>query len=156
MKFEVVTDHKALCWLKENKDLSGRLARWALCLQEYDFKIVYTSRRPNVVADFLFRNPLKESIEVKTGEKEIELAIYRISVDILKEEQKNYEFCRCTVEALGKNRAMYRDFLVRNKILYKKIDWLGRRKEAIVLPRYNLKEVLKEIVDKPRTEGNLA
>ena len=40
--FEVITDHSALNWLMSIADPQGRLARWAIILQAYDFKITHT------------------------------------------------------------------------------------------------------------------
>jgi transposase InsO family protein len=37
--FTIVTDHKALKWLLTTRNLSGKLARYAIELQEYDFDI---------------------------------------------------------------------------------------------------------------------
>lgn len=54
-KFTVVTDHVALRWLMESKELAGRLQRLALALQEYDFDIVYRPGTENRVADALSR-----------------------------------------------------------------------------------------------------
>ena len=39
--FTVITDHSSLRWLHHIKNPTGRLARWALSLLEYDFDIVH-------------------------------------------------------------------------------------------------------------------
>ncbi len=40
-RFTVVTDHRALVALQESSRLNGRLMRWALALQAYNFDIHY-------------------------------------------------------------------------------------------------------------------
>ena len=44
-------------WLMESDKLTGKLARWALLLQEYDFEIVHKAGVQNMDADGLSRNP---------------------------------------------------------------------------------------------------
>ena len=39
--FQLITDHASLKWLMTATNLTGRLARWSLRLQEFDFEIVY-------------------------------------------------------------------------------------------------------------------
>lgn len=55
-KFTVVTDHFALLWLNNLKDPSGRLARWCVKLQQYNFDIVHRRGKDNVVPDALSRS----------------------------------------------------------------------------------------------------
>ena len=52
-KFTLVTDHQPLKWLVESNKLTGKLARWALLLQEYDFEVVHKAGAKNLDVDGL-------------------------------------------------------------------------------------------------------
>lgn len=54
-QFTIITDHASLKWLMDQKDLSGRLARWSLKLQGFTFKIEYRKGSQNIVPDALSR-----------------------------------------------------------------------------------------------------
>ena len=68
-KFTVVTDHSSLCWLMNVKDTSGRHARWALLLQQFDFNIVHRPCRIHGNAVCLSRRP-HDSCEISSLNKE--------------------------------------------------------------------------------------
>ena len=52
--FQLWTDHEPFQWLSGQK-MEGLLCRWALALQEYDFRIVYRKTSLNTNADALSR-----------------------------------------------------------------------------------------------------
>lgn len=53
--FTVFTDHSALKWLQSVKHDTGRLARWSILLQSYNFQVVHKKGKKNEVADALSR-----------------------------------------------------------------------------------------------------
>ena len=63
-KLEVVTDHSALKWLNNFKNPTGRLARWALELQQWDFEITYRQGKYHNVPDFLSRGIIEDGEEI--------------------------------------------------------------------------------------------
>ena len=56
-KFTVHTDHNALKWLMSIQDPSGRLARWSMLIQNFDFDIIHRPGKANGNADALSRRP---------------------------------------------------------------------------------------------------
>ena len=54
--FRLCTDHRPILWLRSEKDLCGRLGRWALLLQEFDFTVDHISGQQHVVPDALSRS----------------------------------------------------------------------------------------------------
>ena len=68
ISFKIKTDHNPLTNLSTLKDSHGRLTRWALSLQPFDFRIVHRSGKANANADGLSRD--KESLfkEGRTSE----------------------------------------------------------------------------------------
>lgn len=73
IKFTVITDHYSLVWLNRLQSPSGRLARWSVRLQQYDFDIVHRKGKEHVVPDMLSRAvPIIDSVTpsyVATGDK---------------------------------------------------------------------------------------
>lgn len=58
--FKIITDHASLKWLMSQKDLAGRLARWSLKLQGFEFSIEHRKGKLNVVPDALSRVYMEE------------------------------------------------------------------------------------------------
>ena len=76
--FKVITDHNALNWLMRITDPTGRLARWAIYLQVYNFEIIHRKGVLHSNADALSRPPDAEieSLYLIDIEK-VELDVYK-------------------------------------------------------------------------------
>ena len=51
--FTVFTDHQSLKWLQKTDNPSGRLDRWAIELNQWDFDVHYRRGSENHIADAL-------------------------------------------------------------------------------------------------------
>lgn len=60
-KFFILSDHKALVWLMKQKDCKGRIGRWIIFLQNYNFEINYIKGTENTIADGLTRYFINET-----------------------------------------------------------------------------------------------
>ena len=91
-KFEVVTDHSALKWLNKFKDPTGRLARWALELQQWDFEITHRKGKYHNVPDFLSRGIIEGGEEVAAVEEIKDEEYIKLREQVLKFPEKFKEW----------------------------------------------------------------
>jgi transposase InsO family protein len=147
-RFTVVTDHYSLLWLLKLKDPQGRLARWTLRLQPYDFNLVHRKGKENVVPDMLSRLP-----ENKPEETQIIDTMYQIEVGT---EDKWYHKMVKMVEETPERYPLWR---VENgklwKLLFDKNDSTGEEngwKEVVSKERRNI--ILAQFHD-AKTAGHL-
>ena len=64
-RFTAITDHSALKWLRNLKEPSGRLARWALEMQQWDFEVEHRKGRLHQFPDALSR--MYDQVEVEAA-----------------------------------------------------------------------------------------
>ncbi|CAB0036585.1 unnamed protein product [Trichogramma brassicae] len=130
-RFIAVTDHSALQYLKNLKDPTGRLARWALEMQQWDFEVVHRRGRVHELPDALSRAyEYSEALgEAKiAGVAEVDEEHAKLIVD---------------VEA---NPRRWKDWRVENGQLYR------YRYDALLDPITNCEEGWKLVVPKPLRE----
>ncbi|UYV60444.1 hypothetical protein LAZ67_1001171, partial [Cordylochernes scorpioides] len=133
--FKIITDHHALCWLKNLKDPTGRLARWALKIQEYDFDIIHKSGKKHMDADGLSRGPLPETDWFEDYER-------LFLNQIINEEDEFIENVKKSLK--GSKRAITQNFKEENGCLYKKNPNPEGRAWLLVVPKKRRKEIMSE------------
>ncbi|UYV70284.1 hypothetical protein LAZ67_7002373 [Cordylochernes scorpioides] len=133
--FKIVTDHHALCWLKNLKDPTGRLARWALKIQEYNFEIIHKSGKKHLDADGLSRGPLPENEWDEDYERLFLNQIIDEKDDFIENIKENLS---------GNKRSITQNFKEENGCLYKKNPNPEGREWLLVVPKKRRKEIMSE------------
>ncbi|UYV74185.1 hypothetical protein LAZ67_11002341, partial [Cordylochernes scorpioides] len=133
--FKIVTDHHALCWLKNLKDPTGRLARWALKIQEYDSDIIHKSGKKHLDADGLSRGPLPET----DWDEDFERLFLNQITD---EEDKFIESVKKNLN--GSRRSIAQNFKEEDGCLFKKNPNPEGRAWLLVVPENKKREIMKE------------
>lgn len=112
MEFKIITDHASLKWLMGQKDLSGRLARWSLKLQGFNFSIEHRKGSANVVPDALSRVYVEE---VDTSD-----TVINIDLESVHFQDDEYEELKRTVE---ENQNRLPDVRVLDDRVYRRGDF---------------------------------
>lgn len=77
--FWVKTDNNVVRWLAQKKDIRGKLSRWILQLQEFDFIIEHKKCTENRVADALLRQPVAEEEPLPNDDRPFQPALKKLS-----------------------------------------------------------------------------
>lgn len=134
--FTIITDHSSLKWLMSQRDLNGRLARWSLRLQKYEFSIKHRKGHLNVVPDTLSR------------EDDIS-AINMPAVDLTHAQFQSEEY-KELVKILSENADKMPDINIVDGIVYKRM----KPRNGFVDEEKNLwriwlpKDLAEEVVEK--------
>ncbi|UYV64450.1 hypothetical protein LAZ67_3000767, partial [Cordylochernes scorpioides] len=138
-KFTIYTDHHSLCWMAKMKNPAGRLARWSLELQEYDFAIKYKSGKTHLDADGLSRCPIPERIISTINYEEHDYDSYIKKIDNLVNQNPN---------SYGENFTKFK------KKLFKKNPSVTGDPWLLIVPKNKQKELLENMHDHP-TSGHM-
>jgi hypothetical protein len=84
--FTVETDHNALVWLMSIRDPTGKLDRWSIFLQQYDYSIIHRPDRKHSNVDTLSRPILSLQIDSSSTPELIDLPSYINDVDPYEDE----------------------------------------------------------------------
>ncbi|CAH2094786.1 unnamed protein product [Euphydryas editha] len=122
--FKIVTDCKAFEMTLRKKDLTPKVARWVLFLDEYDFEVEHRSGSKMRHADALSRYPYVGAITLS---------------DQLKNAQDQDDGLRAIKTILKEHSGIYEDYWTEDDIIYK-----GENK-LLVIPKTLEKNILERV-----------
>lgn len=144
----IVTDHHALCWLKSVKDPSGRLARWAVKLQDFDYEISHKSGSTHRDADCLSRYPVDNPTPRDEQDANSVPTYLATPEDIIQLQEQDPDICEIKNALRDRHfgntklQRKVKNFKVINEAIYKKNPRTSGRKDLLVIPRNLRAEIL--------------
>lgn len=112
--FKIITDHASLQWLMQQRDLTGRLARWAIKLSQFSFTIEHRKGSQHVVPDALSRTHIESlSLSGLANESPIDLN----SEAFLSDEYKGL------IDIINNNSGSLPDVKVHENLVFKKVKF---------------------------------
>lgn len=153
-EFTVVTDHHSLLWLNNLRDPTGRLGRWALRLQAYQFKLVHRKGQDNVVPDLLSRTTPTTLTEANSLEEDkgTEEGTQRCDLIDLPQDVKD-KWYTGMVEKVRKTPQLYSQWKLEGNKLWKTMSNIDPMLEEdqwrLVVPKDSRLETLTECHDEP-------
>ncbi|CAF1301583.1 unnamed protein product [Adineta ricciae] len=124
----VRSDCKALQWLKNTRDPTGRLARWAMNLSQYNIIIQHRPGTKNPNGDFMSRYPINSSDVEATELNSIEYSINILEgtnlLDNIQKEQENDQRLQSLIRTITSQPAKpfntkHAPYVLINNLLYK-------------------------------------
>jgi len=82
-RFDIVTDHAALQHLPHLKDPTGKLHRWAMELQEYNYTVIHRAGKAHMNADPLSRAPLADDNPALSAEDPLDRVSFSMAMQIV-------------------------------------------------------------------------
>ena len=137
-KFKVITDHYSLKWLHNIKDPQGRLGRWCLRLQQFNFDVIHRKGKEHVVPDALSRAVIDNPSLIGS-----DLEICEIQLNNIRD-----KWYLKLMSQVNKNPLSFPSWRVSDGKLYKKIllDYPELRCDddfwKLVVPKENRREVI--------------
>jgi len=150
-KFTVITDHSSLRWLHNLKNPTGRLARWALELLEYDYEVIHRKGALHHVPDALSRMFEEETNEDTQAASTVNLITAENPVDAINTSDEWYRKRYKEVTSKPEKYTQWKIldgqlyFLRPKPVVSEIVEDLDRWK--LVLPKELRKEALRESHD---------
>jgi hypothetical protein len=142
-RFTVITDHYSLLWLNNLKDPLGRLGRWVMRLQAFDFNIVHRKGKDNVVPDCLSRAVTSNAEQIQP------LDVGQVVED---------EWIAAMIKKITDNPLRYPNYRTRDGHVFKKVTCRDGDKDTEwkwVVPKDRRKDILRRYHDDATTGGHL-
>src|SRR5699024_4752612 len=125
--FTLVCDNKAMSYLMSKKNLCGRIARHAMFLANFNFKIVLVKSHENTIADFISRHASDKPLVKPAPRRSVRVnAVIKAKPEdhdlyqMLRKAQQNDEVISELSKNIKKGIANERHFIEANGIVFKR------------------------------------